>query len=245
MRIRWRFVACATPLGLLTAGIVGGSVLLWQMNRSLPPLPPPPTIQAPHGALPVLNVALQEHLLTPEGDSWVGSGFLLQVAPGRVFLVTTAHSVDGAPLAGARLALRAADGRTLAEATLTNARIGQPRTTDDLTVDYLLAPLDAPPDPAWVLYPDPRPLPQVGERVTLYTSTHPPIQATVQQIEPHAVWLRMDTWFLPGLSSGAPALSQHTGGVVGMAIAARFVGTHLLIGLHPIQFLMKHIEEVP
>ncbi len=245
MRIRWRFVACATLLGSVTALLVTSVLLLGQMNRSLPPLPPPPTIRAPRGTLPAQNVALREILITAQGETWVGSGFLLRTASDTVYLVTTAHSLGTTPPPQAQLALRTADGRTIAQIPLSAARIGRPRSTDDLRVDYVIAPLDAVTEPAWVLRPDPRPWPLPGERVVLHTGTRAPVPATVRQVEARAIWLETDIWFPPGLSSGGPVLSEHTGGVLGMAIAARFVGTHLLIGLHPTASLLQHLEQAP
>jgi hypothetical protein len=49
----------------------------------------------------------------------------------------------------------------------------------------------------------------------------------------------MDGAFNPGLMSGSPLVSQHTGQVVGMAVAASRRINRLLIGIHPIGSLVR------
>jgi hypothetical protein len=49
----------------------------------------------------------------------------------------------------------------------------------------------------------------------------------------------MDETFDPGLMSGSPLLSQHTGQAVGMAIAASPQGVRLALGFHPIGSLVR------
>jgi hypothetical protein len=46
------------------------------------------------------------------------------------------------------------------------------------------------------------------------------LDGTVQSVDDRAVWVLMDDWFDPGHMSGSPFVSQHTGQVVGMAVAA-------------------------
>jgi hypothetical protein len=52
----------------------------------------------------------------------------------------------------------------------------------------------------------------------------------------------MDDVFEPGMMSGSPVLSVHTGQVVGMALAATFQDGSLLIGIHPIGSLVAEAE---
>ena len=57
-----------------------------------------------------------------------------------------------------------------------------------------------------------------------------------------AVWVLMDKPFNPGLASGSPFVSQHTGQVVGMLIAGSLRGRRLLLGAHPIESIV-HLAE--
>jgi hypothetical protein len=52
----------------------------------------------------------------------------------------------------------------------------------------------------------------------------------------------MDDWFDPGLMSGSPFVSQHTGKVVGMAVAASPRRNRLLLGFHPIGSIVQLAE---
>ena len=55
----------------------------------------------------------------------------------------------------------------------------------------------------------------------------------------------MDEAFDPGLMSGSPVVSFHTGRVVGMALAAGLREGHTVIGIHPIGSLVaKGLEAV-
>jgi hypothetical protein len=52
----------------------------------------------------------------------------------------------------------------------------------------------------------------------------------------------MDEQFDPGLLSGSPLVSGHTGKVVGMTIAAAARGGRLILGFHPIGSLVRLAE---
>jgi hypothetical protein len=56
------------------------------------------------------------------------------------------------------------------------------------------------------------------------------------------VWVAMDGWFSPGLLSGSPVVSQHTGQAVGMAIAVSLRRYRLFLGLHPIGSIVRLAE---
>jgi hypothetical protein len=49
----------------------------------------------------------------------------------------------------------------------------------------------------------------------------------------------MDDTFEPGLMSGSPIVSLHTGDVVGMALVAGQRQGHTVIGMHPIRSLVN------
>jgi hypothetical protein len=125
---------------------------------------------------------------------------------------------------------------------------GRPRTGADLTVDYLLLRVDQLVESGLLLRPDPRGAPQPGERVSLYgglgsAGDAPDIlEGTVQAVDDGGVWVLMDRWFNPYGLSGAPLLSQHTGQVVGMAVAASQGRTRIYVGVHPIGSIVRLAE---
>jgi hypothetical protein len=124
---------------------------------------------------------------------------------------------------------------------------GQARTGEDMTVDYALlnVPINLPIDPAQILDPDPRGLPQTGERVALYAliNDQPRVfQGAVLSVDQQAVWAVMDDTFEPSGLSGSPFISLYTGKVIGMAIATTTRGGKLLLGLHPIGSLVEKAE---
>ena len=151
-----------------------------------------------------------------------------------------------------RIGLRVA-GRTefVAQFDRLHGQPGQPRTGDDLTVDYVLLLPSRPIEPDLVLQPDPRGRPQPGERVSLFTGLggdgdaddgQRVLQGTVQSASDTAVWVLMDEWFNPALMSGSVFISQHTGQPVGMLIAGTIRGRRLLLGAHPIGSIV-HLAE--
>jgi len=106
----------------------------------------------------------------------------------------------------------------------------------------LNVPTEATIDPALVLDPDPRGLPQAGERVMLYSLMNDQARrfdGAVLSVDPTAVWVVMDEEFEPSGLSGSPFISQHTGKVIGMAIATTRRGGKVLLGLHPIGSLVE------
>ncbi len=66
--------------------------------------------------------------------------------------------------------------------------------------------------------------------------------ASVQKVEDQIVWIAMDVLFDPGRMSGSPVVSQHTGQVVGMAVAAGARDGQLLIALNPIGAIVAQAE---
>jgi hypothetical protein len=120
---------------------------------------------------------------------------------------------------------------------------GNARTGEDMTIDYVLlnVPTDYSLQPDMILDPDPRGLPQAGERVILYSLVSDQghaFQGAVLSADPTAAWVVMDEAFDPSGLSGSPFVSQHTGKVIGMAIATTKRGGKVLLGLHPIGSLV-------
>jgi len=248
-----RFVVRGLLLALPVAAIISAAftLLRGQTWIGLPPdpTPPPPTILVPRGELPAGSVGLQEWVQY-QGEAYrlAGSGFLIRLSDGEIVGVTTAHSVSfgDSNHPPERIALRAA-GQTdfVAEFDTLWGQPGQPRTGGDMTVDYVLLRAEQPIDSGLVLTPDPRGAPQTGERVSLFSglgdghSGRRILEGTVQSVDDTAAWVLMDQWFNPGLMSGSPLLSQHTGQVVGMAIAVTPRRHRLLLGVHPIGSIVQ------
>jgi hypothetical protein len=125
---------------------------------------------------------------------------------------------------------------------------GEARTGEDMSVDYVLlhVPTAVALDPALILDPDPRGLPQTGERVVLYSMLNDQARrfdGVVLSVDPTAVWVLMDQDFEPSGLSGSPFVSQHTGQVIGMAIATTRRGGKVLLGLHPIGSLVEKAQK--
>ena len=245
-----RVLLLAIPLTVL----ISASWIFFQtpFSRRPDPTPPPPAILAPPGLMPAGPVGLREWAqYQNETYRPVGSGFFFLLDSGEIVAATTAHAVtlnDPArplqqialgvaghtPFVGEFDTLRGAPGRTL--------------TLENLTIDYLLLELDQPVDLAHVLLPDPRGSPQPGERVSLYSGLgdgqgdQRVLDGTVQSVDDRAVWVLMDDWFDPGHMSGSPFVSQHTGQVVGMAVAASPRWQHQFLGMHPIGSLVRLAE---
>lgn len=254
-KVNTKFVIRALLLALPVAAIVTAVGFVLLVTHEWPPsgpVPPRPTILAPRGELPAGPVGLEEWVQVQGGlYNLVGSGFFIVLDGGQVVGVTTAHSVPfGNPARPVeRIALRVAGQPDfIAEFGTLWGRPGQPRTGDDMTVDYVLMQADQSVDPDLVLEPDPRGAPQPGERVSLFSGLGDGhggrriLAGTVQSVSDTAVWVVMDGWFSPGFMSGSPVVSQHTGQVVGMAIAVNPRRYRLALGVHSIGHIVQQAE---
>jgi hypothetical protein len=256
LKLNIKFVVRGLLLAL-PAAVIASVALTLTMNRAqiggpLGPTPPLPTILAPHGELPTRPVGLQGWArYRDQADSQVVHGFLIRLSDGEIVGVTPAHGFSFSdpdhPLE--RIAL-GVPGQTdfVAEFDTLRGQPGQPRTGGDMTVDYVLLQADQPIDSSFVLTPDPRGAPQLGERVSLFScpgdgrDSQRVLEGTVQLVSDTAVWVLMDEVFNPDGMSGSPFVSQHTGQVVGMAIAKNLRGGRLLLGVHPIGSIVQLAE---
>jgi hypothetical protein len=234
-----RFVVRGSLLALIAVLAALAAVLPFteRGRQLLPPVvPAAPIITVPHGPLPDSPGGLVEW--TRYDGGWfnpVGRGFLFRLPQGPVVGVTTAHSLSFSvqpPLRNIALALGERTQPVVEFDTL-QGEPGEARSGEDMSVDYVLlnVPTAATIDPALILDPDPRGLPQAGERVVLYSM--------MNDEAPSAVWVVMDEEFEPSGLSGSPFISQHTGQVIGMAIATTRRGGKVLLGLHPIGSLVE------
>jgi hypothetical protein len=245
-----RGLLLAIPLAvLITAGWI---LLQTPFVRPADPTPPPPTILAPQGPMPIGSVGLEEWAqYRDQPFRRVGSGFFFSLANGEIVGATTSHSVSlgnpSRPLERIALAIAGHAG-FVAELDTMRGQPGHRFIPEDLAADYLLLNVDVPIESSLVLVPDPRGTPQPGERVSLYSGLgdgrggRRVLEGTVQSADEKAVWILMDEWFNPGSMSGSPFVSQHTGQVVGMVVAGSPRLGRLLIGAHPVGSLV-HLAE--
>jgi hypothetical protein len=256
LRLNIKFVLRGLLLTLPVAVITSVAFTLLRGQTWIGPptdaTPPPPTILAPRGKLPAGPVGLQGWArYRDQADSQVVHGFLIRLNDGEIIGVTPTHGFSFSdpdhPLE--RIAL-GVPGQTDFVAVFDTLRgqPGQPRTGEDMTVDYVLLQADQPVDLSFVLTPDPRGTPQPGERVSLYSCSVDSqggqhiLEGTVQSVSDRAVWVLMDGLFNAYGMSGAPFVSQHTGQVVGMVIAVSPRRNRLLLGMHPIGSIVQLAE---
>jgi len=251
-----RFVLRGSLLAIVAVLLALAVVLLFtesgrQLLPSLPPaIPAVPTLTVPRGALPTEPVGLVEWTRYGTGDYRpVGRGFLFRLPQGQVVGVTTAHSLsfNSQPHVTTIALARSEWSQPVIEFDALHGEPGEARTGEDMSIDYVLlnVPIDHSIDPDLILDPDPRGSPQAGERVVLYSlvKDQPRVfQGAVLSVDPSAVWVVMDDAFDPSGLSGSPFLSQHTGQVIGMAIATTRRGGKVLLGLHPIGSLVEKGE---
>ncbi len=251
-----RFVVRGTLLALTIVFLaMAAAVLVIGPNKAnFPPdaTPPRPTINVPRGDMPSIVSGLVEYSRYNDAEyNAVGCGFLLRVK-GDVIGVTTAHSLSFGPSEALDRIAFGINGRRdlLIEFDWLHGQPGQARSGEDMTVDYVLLqpPANILIDPALFLTPDPRGVPQAGERVSMYSGLGDGgggarvFEGTVQSASEQAVWVLMDEAFEPSGMSGSPFISQYTGKVIGMAIATTHRAGKVLLGLHPIGSLVHKAE---
>lgn len=247
--MNWRFVlrGFALLLGLLAVFLISLAILLPSLIPQPPsgPIPPRPTILVPAGGLPDAPAAFQEWArYEDEPFRLVGCGFLFVNSKGDVVGATTAHSLDLGNAAHIleRVEFRGAGQEdSLIEFSDLFGLPGRPRLLGmDLTVDYVLLRPAHEVHAELVLEPDPRGAPQPGERVILFSGLdgENAYSGSVLAVDERGAWIVMDEIFEPGLMSGSPVMSAHTGKVVGMALAATVRNGRLLLGIHPIGSLL-------
>jgi hypothetical protein len=251
--MNWRFVlrGFALLLGLLAVFLVALAILLPRLIPQPPsgPIPPRPTILVAAGDLPQAHVAFQEWArYEDEPFRLAGCGFLFATSNGDVVGATTAHSLD---LGNAAHALQRVEFRSAGQedSVIEFSELfgfpGRPRLLGmDLTIDYVLLRPTQDVGADGILETDPRGAPQPGERVMLISGLdgERAYLGSVLAVDQRGAWVVMDEIFEPGLMSGSPVLSIHTGKVVGMALAATVRDGRLLLGIHPIGSLVTKAE---
>ena len=255
--MNWRFVLRGLALGLALVALLL-AILAVVLPRLMPQppsglIPPRPTIMAASGDVPAGPAGLQEWArYNDETYLLAGCGFLFAASSGEVVGATTAHSLTlgSATHVLESVAFRVAGQEQFAaEFSELHGLPGRARILGmDLTIDFVLLRPDQAVDPALVLEPDARGAPQAGERVVLYSGMGDEFgeagehEGSVLAVDELGAWIVMDEVFEPGLMSGSPVLSRHTGQVVGMALAATLRDGRLLLGIHPIGSLLAKAD---
>ncbi len=169
-----------------------------------------------------------------------GSGFVFRLPAGGTVAAAAAHSFD---LAGELQSVEFSLDEASIGLDVLHGVPGEPRTLSmNLTNDYVLFSVQEQNSPGYVLEPDERGFPQPGERIVLYPgygAENGERWGTILESDRNGAWAVMDDAFEPGLMSGSPVVSFHTGRVVGMALAAGLREGHTVIGMHPIGSLVE------
>lgn len=252
-----KFVLRGFAFALIVIGLIAAALVV-VMSRFLAgppsgPLPPPATILLPRGEIPSAPVGMSEWAkYQNEEYGLAGSGFFIELDSGGIVAATTAHSLSlgnsDRPIEQITFGIAGQDGFML-EMDVLHGNPGVPRWGSDMTVDFVLLGVDGFVDPIYILQADSRGEPQPGERVVLYSGIgHEEgkirrLYGTVHTVNRNGAWVLMDDDFQPGLMSGSPFVSEHTGNVVGMAISAAQNELGLMIGMHPIGSLVSKAED--
>lgn len=209
----------------------------------LGPVPPLPEIAAPRGELPEGFVAFTGET---NGKSFA-CGFLLALEDGQDSRhlrvgISSAHAAP-APLPGATSVLLAPDGSLVARLDGQIER-GSTFRHAHFAMDYALWSVASDVPAERFLKPDPRGAGQPGERILVYGRFTGPDGGSkswpgvVMKVDMDATWIQLDEVMKPYGFSGCPVVSQHTGKVIGMAIAG-WQKAPTRMGLHPIGSLVE------
>jgi hypothetical protein len=249
--MNWKFVFRGTLFTLIALAVLG-YVAYRSLPRMLPgvpygPTPRPPAITALRGNMPSGwpgLLALATYVGSEPAPS--GSGFIFQLPGGGSVAAAAAHSFN---LAGELQTVELSLDESSIDLDLLHGFPGEPRTISmNLTNDYVLFSIQKQDPPGEVLEPDDRGFPQPGERIVLYPgfgAGDGERWGTILESDRNGAWAVMDDAFEPGMMSGSPVVSFHTGKVVGMALVAGLREGHTIIGMHPIGSLVeKGLEAV-
>jgi hypothetical protein len=178
-----------------------------------------------------------------------GTGFFARAPDGRVVAVTSAHLVD--PQGPALLEARWLDLRTGNPVAVLTRSWGPPgkggtdTPTSDLRSDYLLLPVQVPIPPDQVLELDPRPTPEIQERVWFPNKDQSAplgyrlVAGAVAAAAVKCLTVILDQPIALTSQSGSPIISQTTGRVIGtLSRGGRERGRTVLL-LTPAAALLK------
>ncbi|RPJ42642.1 MAG: hypothetical protein EHM21_12525 [Chloroflexi bacterium] len=206
------------------------------------PTPLPPVIGAPKGRMQRGYVAFSGE---SNGASF-SCGFLLRLEDGRRVGISAAHATPS--LADSTPAEFLSPGGARLAGLKGQIERGSAFRQDHFTRDYVLWEVGDEVGPEIFLAPDPRGAGQPGEKVLAYSRFDDGSGGSrswpgvVMTVSPEAIWIQLEDSFNPRGFSGCPVVSQHTGLVIGMAVAGRD-RRPVVMGLHPIGSLVKKVEK--
>lgn len=243
MNLKFVFRGTLVALAFLAVLLLAAYQFLPQV---LPYVPFGPTLRSPaitalRGNLPDEWAGMEARAVYSGSEpALAGSGFLFRLPSGSPVAALAAHSFDWSR--GMQTIQLGPDGSAIDFDVLHGAP-GTPRVLSmNLTNDYVLLAVPVADPAAFILTPDERGMPQPGERVVLYPgfgAQNGERLGTVLESDRKGAWVVMDEAFEPGMMSGSPFVSVHTGKVVGMALAAGLREGHTVIGMHPIGSLVE------
>lgn len=266
--LKWDFVLRGGVLAVMALALVMLAGIAWG-RWAFPPVPyglppPPPEVALPAAEPPAGPAGLQLWVrYGGEPERLAGSAFVLALPEGGEVGVTAAHNLDlgdpdhplesmvlriattGDGLGGVEGELGGGEGGPGSGASMQvvglHGEPGRPRQFGlDLSEDHVLLRLERGEVTGLALVPDLRGGAQPGERILLIGGIDGSRHAgSVFQAGADGIWCLMDDVFEPGLISGSPVVSLHTGRVVGMALAAGKREGRLVLGLHPIGPLVE------
>ena len=249
--MNWKFVFRGTVVSLGAIAILGFVAYrsLPQLLPSVPygPTPRPPAITALRGNMPIGWPGFEVYA-TYAGSEPVpaASGFIFRLPDGGAVAAAAAHSFGF--LGDLQLVQFGLD-ETSIDLDVLHGVPGEPRMLSmNLTNDYVLFAVQDQNPVGEILEPDDRGFPQPGERIVLYPgfgANNGQRWGTILESDRKGAWAVMDEVFEPGMMSGSPVVSFHTGRVVGMALAGGLREGNTVIGMHPIGSLVeKGLEAV-
>lgn len=202
------------------------------------PTPALPFITAPQGSVPGGVLA---YTGVYEGGTFA-CAFLMQLEDGRRVGVSSAHATPALDV-DIPAQLDAPEGALVVNLKGQVAR-GSAFVHADFSQDFVLWAVESAPGTATFLRPDPRGGGEPGEQVYVFGRSSDDEGGSIRwpgvvmSVSEKAIWIQLEDSFAPYGYSGCPVVSQHTGRLIGMAVAGE--DRHLVVmGLHPVGSLVE------
>lgn len=207
------------------------------------PTPPSPRFADTQGEIPGGFLAFAGAFQ----DGTFACGFLMELEDGQKVGVSAAHATP--VLSGDVPAQLCTPGREPAALLRGQLARGSTFQRANFSSDYVLWDVSRVSAGTHLVQPDPRGRGEPGERVFVYSwessragtpIRHPGVILSATE---EAIWIQLEESFSPAGYSGCPVLSQHTGKLIGMAVAGE--DKHpVVMGLHPAGSLIEKAQAV-
>jgi hypothetical protein len=200
-------------------------------------------ITAPQGAIPGGVLAYSGAY---EGGTFA-CAFLMELEDGRRVGVSSAHATPALD-ADTPAQLEAPEGALVVHLKGQIAR-GSAFVHANFSKDFVLWSIESMPGTATFLRPDPRGGGEPGEQVYIFGRSGDGEGGSIRwpgvvmSATEKAIWVQFEDSFAPYGYSGCPVVSQHTGRLIGMAVAGE--DRHpVVMGLHPVGSLVEKAAAV-